>query len=56
MTAVLYCLRDKDKKKVKYVHVCALNENGPHMLIRSDTIRRRGLAGVGMTLLEELCP
>ena len=32
-----------------------LKENGPHRLIESGIIRRCGLAGVGVFLLEEIC-
>lgn len=32
-----------------------LKENGRHRLIESDIIRRRGLAGVGVFLLEKVC-
>jgi hypothetical protein len=32
-----------------------LNENGPHRLIAKGIIRRRGLIGVGVALLEEVC-
>lgn len=32
-----------------------LNENGPRRPIGSDTIRRRGLVGVGEVLIEEVC-
>ena len=33
----------------------SLNVIGPHNLIRSGPIRRCGLIGVGMVLLEEVC-
>ena len=32
-----------------------LNKNGPRRLIGSNTIRRYGLVGVGMAVLEEVC-
>ena len=33
----------------------SLNVIGPHKLIGSGTIRRCGLAGVGMVMSEEVC-
>jgi hypothetical protein len=39
------------------MYMCgALNERGLHMFIESESIRRCGLAGVGVALLEEVCP
>jgi hypothetical protein len=35
--------------------LCCLNRNDPHRPIESDTVRRRGLVGAGVDLLEELC-
>ena len=38
------------------MYMCgALNERGLHMFIESESIRRCGLAGVGVALLEEVC-
>ena len=43
------------RERVCNVVVCgSLNENGPHRLIDSGIIRRCGLLGVGVTLLEEV--
>ena len=33
----------------------SLNVIGPHQLTGSSTVRRRGFAGVGVDLLEEVC-
>ena len=33
----------------------SLNENGTHGLLGNGTVRRCGLIGVGVALLEELC-
>ena len=33
----------------------SLNVTGPHKLIGSGTISRCGFAGVGVTLLEQVC-
>jgi hypothetical protein len=37
------------------MHCGDLSENGPQRSIESGTIRRCGLVGVGVALLEEVC-
>lgn len=34
----------------------SVNENGPHGLRGSGTIRKYGVVGIGVSLLEEVCP
>lgn len=46
---VIYCL------EVKESECGGLNVFGPHKLTGNGTIRRCGFAGVGMTLLEQVC-
>lgn len=47
---VIYCL------EVKESECGGLNVFGPHKLTGNGTIRRCGFAGIGMTLLEQVCP